>query len=252
MTMTKVKVAILLAGCGAKDGAEITEAVSLMIAFSQQNYEVKIFAPNRPLYHVVNNLNHAVCPDESRSILIEAARIARGDIQPLDQLDPSQFDVLAFAGGFGVAKNFCDFAFKGKEAKLQNDIKDIMLKFIQSKKIIAALCIAPILLALAAKELKLEQAQITLGSKENEASQIAQSWGINTIDKKVREACVDPIHKFVTAPAYMDDQATPADIFASAQALVQGIRSIIPTEKTTSTTPAPEGAGLRREIFESD
>ena len=82
MTMTKVKVALLLAGCGAKDGAEIPEAVSLMIAFYQQNYDVKIFAPDRPLHHVVNNLNSEVCPDEFRNILIESARIARGNAQP--------------------------------------------------------------------------------------------------------------------------------------------------------------------------
>lgn len=220
------KVALVLAGCGAKDGAEITEAVSLLIAFSQENFDVKIFAPDRPVHQVVNHVNGQICSQESRNIMLEAARIARGKIHPLAELDPAKFDILTFAGGFGVAKNFCDFALKGEQAQLADDIKDVIHKFIQSNKIIGALCIAPILLALAAKELKLKNTQITLGSAQNDASNIARSWGIHIVDKKVHEACIDKINKFVTAPAYMDDHATPANIFASARALVNGIKEI--------------------------
>ncbi|MES2614587.1 MAG: isoprenoid biosynthesis glyoxalase ElbB [Bdellovibrionota bacterium] len=225
--MKNKKVALILAGCGAKDGAEITEAVSLLVAFSQENYEVNMFAPNRPVHHVINHLNNEICANETRNILVESARIARGKIQPLEELDEKKFDILAFSGGFGVAKNNCDFAFKGEQAKLHNDIKNVLVQFVQSKKVVAALCIAPVLLALVAKELKLKQVLITLGSNENDASKIVRSWGIETKDKKVREACVDIDNKFVTAPAYMDDSATPADIFASATALVRGINELL-------------------------
>lgn len=220
------KVALLFAGCGAKDGAEITEAVSLLIAFSQENMDVQVFAPNRDVYHVVNHLNGELCADETRNILVESARIARGKVKPLSQLQVSQFDALVFSGGFGVAKNFCDFAFQGTQAKLQEDIKQVLVEFIQSKKIVSALCIAPVLLALVAKELKLKNVHITLGSSENDASKIVQNWGIHVVDKKVREACVDKHNKFVTAPAYMDDNATSADIFASASALVSGMKEL--------------------------
>ncbi len=225
--MTNYKVALILAGCGAKDGTEITEAVSLLIALYAENFDVKIFAPNRNVHEVVDHTNNKICDLESRNMLTEAARIARGKIHPLDQLNSNEFDILCFAGGFGVAKNLCDFAYKGEQAKLENDISNILISFIKKNKIVAALCIAPILIGIAARELNISNAQITLGDATNDASKIAENWGIKVINKKVDEACVDPINKFVTAPAYMYDLATPADIFASATALVGGIKSIL-------------------------
>lgn len=224
--MTKNRVALVLAGCGAKDGAEITEAVSLLIAFSQQNFAVTLFAPNRATHHVINHLNNEICISEHRNILTEASRIARGKIQALTSLQIENFDILSFSGGFGVAKNLCNFAFEGEKAKLEDDVKDILFKFIKTNKITSALCIAPILLALAAKELNLTQAQITLGDNNNDASKIVRKWGIACVTKSTNEACIDPINKFVTAPAYMYDNASPADIFASATALVNGIKDL--------------------------
>lgn len=217
------KVALVLAGCGAKDGAEITESVGLMIALSQANYSVQIFAPDRNFYHVINHITGNVEQTESRNMLLEAARIARGKILPLSKLSSHDFDILCFAGGFGVAKNLCDFAFAGENAKLAEDVKKVLFDFIQANKIIGALCIAPILLALAAKELKLKNVKLTFGSSDNDAAKIATQWGIVSVEKKVNESCVDVVNKFVTSPAYMDDKASTADIFASATSLVNSL-----------------------------
>lgn len=219
-------VALVLAGCGAKDGAEITESVSLMIALSQAGLNVKIFAPDRDCFHVVNHLNNEVMQSSQRNALVEAARIARGQISSLAELRAQEFDALCFAGGFGVAKNLCDFAFSGKDAVLNDDVKAVLFDFIRNKKAVAALCIAPILLALAAKELNLSNVQLTVGESSSDAAKIISSWGIHHLEKKVFEACIDKNNKFVTSPAYMDDNATPADIFASASALVDGLNSM--------------------------
>lgn len=217
------KVALVLAGCGAKDGSEITESVALMIALAQANYTVQIFAPNRNSYHVVNHLNGDVVQHDSRNMLTEAARIARGKILPIENLSVHKFDILCFSGGFGVAKNFCDFAFSGANATLKNDVKQVLVEFIKAKKVIGALCIAPILIALAAKELKLSDVKLTFGASTSDSAQLLAQWGIQHEEKKVNEACVDVKNKFVTAPAYMDDNASAADIFASAVALVKGL-----------------------------
>lgn len=216
-------VALVLSGCGAKDGAEITESVALMIALAQAHYNVQIFAPDRNFYHVINHLNGAVVPEESRNMLTEAARIARGKILPIENLSAHEFDILCFFGGFGVAKNFCDFAFSGPKAALENDIKRVLFEFIKAKKIIGALCIAPILLAIAARELQLSDVKLTFGSSTSDAAKLLTQWGIQHEEKNVNEACIDQKNKFVTAPAYMDDKASAADIFASASALVKGL-----------------------------
>lgn len=226
MKKTSKRCALVLAGCGAKDGAEITEAVSLLISLSQHGFITKMFAANRPLYHVVDHLSDRVQESETRNILTEAARIARGKIAPLQSLKSEDFDILCFAGGFGVAKNYCDFAFAGKDAVLESDIKHVLFDFINAQKILAGLCISPVLLALAAKELKLSESKVTLGV-ESDVSRMIEAWGVKHEVTQVNEACVDTKNRFVTAPAYMDDNATAADIFASANALVNGVETLL-------------------------
>ncbi len=226
MTQNAKRCALILAGCGAKDGAEITEAVSLLIALSQEGFVVTSFAPDREQYHVLNHITDTSLNSEKRNILVESARIARGNVYSLETIQESDFDVLCFSGGFGVAKNLCDFAFEGKNAVLEADIQDVLYQFIEAKKVIAGLCISPILFALAAKELNIKNVAITLGQKSS-VSDTVESWGIVHQPKQTFEACIDAQNKFVSAPAYMDDEATPADIFASAAALVHGIEQLL-------------------------
>lgn len=219
--------AVVLAGCGAMDGAEITESASLLIALSQLGFQVCVFAPDRPAAHTVNHLTRVVA-GAPRLMLEEAARIARGKIAPLSDLSSQDFDVLAFAGGFGVAKNLCNYAVAGADATLQPDVRRVLVDFQKNKKVLAALCIAPVLLALLAREQSLSGVQLTLGDgRARDAVQAIEQWGVTHVACTVRQACVDHEHRMVTAPAYMDDGATPADILASAQALVSGIAQIL-------------------------
>jgi enhancing lycopene biosynthesis protein 2 len=222
------KVALVLAGCGAKDGAEITEAVSLLIELSRQGYSVQCFASERPLHHVVNHLSGAEVAQECRTQLVEAARIARGQVKPLRALKAADFDVLALAGGFGVAKNLCDFAFSGAEARLYDDVRTALLPFLQERKVAVALCIAPVVLALLAREAGIRGVKLTLGSGDaTDAVRCIESWGAMHSPTRPGEACIDREHLMASAPAYMYDDATPSDIFASAQALVRGIDILI-------------------------
>lgn len=223
------KVAVVLAGCGAKDGSEITEAISLMICLQQSGHEISLFAPDRKKAHIVNHLTQQESVNESRNILVEAGRIARGNVKPLSHVNVNDFDALTFPGGFGVAKNLCDFAFKGAEAKLEDDVKSILLPFLKAQKPVAALCIAPVLLALGARELNLKNLEITLGDgSAEEAVNVIKKWGCAHIPCYVWQAHVDIRHRVVTSPAYMHDDASTADIFESARSLVNGLNSLLP------------------------
>lgn len=224
----KKKVAFVLAGCGARDGSEITEAVSAMIAFSQAGYAVSFFAPARNTYHVVNHSSGEIVQNAERSMLDEANRIARGCVNSLSSLNPNHFDVLAFSGGFGVAKNLCDFAFKGAIATLAADVQELIFSFMGQKKVVCAMCIAPVLLGMAARDKGVKGARLTLGpNAQIDAVAALRSWGAEVVLCASGEACTDERNRFVTVPAYMVDTASPADIFMCAQAMVAGVGQLL-------------------------
>jgi enhancing lycopene biosynthesis protein 2 len=216
------RVALVLAGCGSRDGAEITEAVSLLIALTQAKLDVQCFAPDRAQHHTFNHLTKREEPGEVRNMLTEAARIARSDIEPLTALKAENFGSLVFAGGFGVAKNLCNFAFAGAEATLAPDVKEAILPFLRDKKPVAALCIAPVVLALAAREMGWKQAKLTLGDgSAKDAIAAIEKWGMQHVPCRSGEACVDENYRLISAPAFMIDNANWADIFACANALAK-------------------------------
>lgn len=221
-------VALVLAGCGAKDGSEITESVSLMIALSQRGLKFSCFAPDRQVHHVIDHLSGKENVHDNRNQLNEAARIARGDIEPLDQLDVNHFAGVVLAGGFGAAKNLCNFAFAGCDARLESDVKKALMPFLRAQKPLGALCIAPVILALLCREAHLSGALLTLGDgSAQSAIHAIESWGARHKVTRPGEACVDNQNRLVSAPAYMFDTATPADIFASAIALVEGLQTLM-------------------------
>ncbi len=128
------KVAVILSGCGYLDGSEIRESVLTLLALDTANIEYQIFAPDEPLFHVIDHVSGEINMAERRNVLQEAARIARGEISLLHKLDANEFDGLILPGGFGVAKNLSTFAFKGAEARVHGTVVSILKAFHQSKK----------------------------------------------------------------------------------------------------------------------
>jgi len=221
------KVAVIVAGCGAKDGSEITESVATLIALSEQGVKYDIFAPNRPSASLANHLTDEENQKESRNLLVEAARIARGNIKALDHINLSHYDAICFPGGFGAAKNLCNFAFAGAQAKLHDDIKDLLDRAVSAKKVIGALCIAPMLLAIYARDKHLKNVMLTLGPKETDPVKLIESWGLKHQACQTHEVCLDHTYKFSTAPAYMWSEALPHEILKSAQAMVRGMKDLM-------------------------
>lgn len=189
------KFAIILAGCGVYDGAEIHEAVMSMYAVEKNGAEYQLFAPDIAQYHVVNHLTGAEMP-ETRNVLVESARIARGNIKPVTKLNPRDFDALLFPGGFGVAKNLCSYAFNGADCKVIPDISNLIKETISLRKPIGALCISPVLLASI-----MGNVTITVGPDEEDAANVI-AMGANHIATKHGEVIIDEKHRLFTSPCY--------------------------------------------------
>lgn len=207
------KIAIILCGSGFKDGSEIRESVGVLWAASQLKVQTQCFAPDAFQKDVVNCLQMKEDPSETRNMLVESARIARGQVKPISELKAQDFDALVIPGGFGVAKNLCDFAFKGSAGSVRSDVASVVESFHKSKKPIGAICIAPALLALTLKDAKLS---LTLGAK-SEASDEIEKLGHRHVEKKPDECHVDAQNKIVSTPAYMYDSAPLHEIFTGIQ-----------------------------------
>ncbi|PIR31720.1 MAG: isoprenoid biosynthesis protein ElbB [Alphaproteobacteria bacterium CG11_big_fil_rev_8_21_14_0_20_44_7] len=194
------KVAVILSGCGHLDGAEIRESVLTLLYLDKKNAEIEVFAPDINQHHVINHLSGEET-SETRNVLIESARIARGKIAPLTDLKPDNFDALIMPGGYGAAKNLSDFAFKGANAVVNDDLKKIVKSFLEARKPIGAICISPAVLVAAIK-----CGTVTIGDDEETASAINQIGGKH-LNCATNEICIDEERKIVSTSAYMRDDS---------------------------------------------
>lgn len=201
------KIAVVIAGCGHQDGAEITETVSLLIALHKAGAQVECFAPNQD-FEVVNHISRSAT-GEKRNVLIEAARICRGKIADLETLNSKDFDALCFAGGSGVAKNLCSWASEGAKCSVNPAVEKNILEFFEQSKPIGAICIAPVLLA---KVLGKKKVTITIGDDPNVIAEIKKT-GAQHEECPVDDYLTDRECKVVTTPAYMYDNASPHHVF---------------------------------------
>ncbi|AVJ56297.1 isoprenoid biosynthesis protein ElbB [Idiomarina sp. OT37-5b] len=210
------RVAVLLSGSGVFDGAEVNEAVLTLLHISKQGASYQCFAPDTQQAQVINHLNGEESNDQ-RNVLEEAARIARGDVKPLNELDVAEFDALILPGGFGVAKNFCDFAFKGAEMMINEQVEQVGKAFKDAKKPAGYMCIAPVLLPY----IYGEGVRVTIGNDADVAAAIGKMGGEH-VDCGVRDIVVDEAHRLVTTPAYMLAENLP-DAEAGISKLVEKV-----------------------------
>lgn len=191
----KKKVAVVLSGCGVYDGSEIHETVLTILSLSKHGLTYEFFAPNRKQTHVVNHLTGEI-KNEERNILEESARIARGKIKPIEDLDSNNFVSVVFPGGHGAAKNLSNYAFEKENYSVDKQVVELIKSFINEKKPILALCIAPMLIAGAIS------AQITIGTDTNIAKIISDK-GSTHIDADAEHFAYDAENKIITTPCYM-------------------------------------------------
>jgi len=192
------KIAVVLAGCGVYDGAEIQEAVLTLLAIDKAGASFQCFAPDVVQHHVLNHLTGNEMP-EKRNVLVESARIARGEIKPLDEFKASGFDALIFPGGFGAAKNLCNWAVKGDQCTVNPDVAMAINAMFEAKKPIGAMCIAPVILA------KLfHGSNFTTGNDPSSGSFI-EKMGNKYTPAGHGEVVIDKVRNLFTTPCYMLD-----------------------------------------------
>jgi enhancing lycopene biosynthesis protein 2 len=190
------RVLVVLAGCGHQDGSEIHEAVISLLALDRAGCSVSCAAPDKPQHHVIDHLRGQVT-GETRNVLVESARIARGKVVPLSSVAAADFDGVFLPGGYGAAKNLSDLAFRGGEASVDPELGRVLREFRAANKPIGGVCIAPAILVAALRE-----GEVTIGSDEGTAEAIEAMGGHNQ-PCTVTEMHVDRARKLVTAPAYM-------------------------------------------------
>lgn len=193
------KVGVVLSGCGVYDGAEIHESVITMLALDRAGAEMVLCAPDREQMHVVNHLTGEVAEGESRNVLVESARIARGALRDVAEIEADELDALILPGGFGAAKNLCDFAVQGAGCDVDPGVASLVQKVHAQGKPVAAVCIAPAVLA---KVLGEEGPKVTIGSDDDTAKAI-EAMGATHVNCPVEDFVVDHERKIITSPAYM-------------------------------------------------
>ena len=195
--MTQKKIAVILSGCGVYDGAEIHESVITLLRLDQRGAKVQCFAPNIAQLHVINHLTGEEMP-ESRNVLVESARIARGQIKDIREAKVEDFDALIVPGGFGAAKNLSTFATEGAACTVQADVLALAEAFAEAGKPIGLMCISP---AIAAK-IYGPGVTCTIG-KDADTAAVVSKMGANHEECEVSEIVEDKARKLVSTPAYM-------------------------------------------------
>jgi enhancing lycopene biosynthesis protein 2 len=238
------RVAVVLCGSGRADGSEIHESVACLIHLARLGAVYRCFAPRGPQADVVNHLTGEAMP-ESRDMIVESARIARGEVSALSGLSVEEFEGVVFPGGFGAAKNLCTFAKDGENCAVHPDVERVIRAFHAAGKPVGMCCIAPVM---AARVLGTARGgtgvTVTVGAP-SAAAVAVEKMGARHEARSVMEACIDETARVATAPAYMDDGANPWQVY-------EGIgRMIEATVRMAGPKSAPMGAGSATAVREA-
>jgi enhancing lycopene biosynthesis protein 2 len=193
-----MKIGVILSGCGFLDGAEIHESVLTLLAIAKNEAEAVCMAPNMEQREVINHLTQKPM-NEKRNVLVEAARIARGDIRDIKDIHAEDIDALVLPGGYGAAKNLCTFAYDGPQAAVHPEVERLIREVQKAGKPLGAICIAP---ALVAKIFEGESVRLTIGNDKGTA-QALEGMGHQHVACQVENICVDDERNLVSTPAYM-------------------------------------------------
>lgn len=193
------RIGVILSGCGVYDGSEIHEAVLTLLALDRAGAETVIAAPDKDQMDVVDHRTGEKST-EKRNVLAESARIARGNIRDVAALQAAEIDGVILPGGFGAAKNLSTFAVDGAGCRVDPGVEKLLRAMHEAGKPIAALCIAPAVLAKVLGERV--RPELTIGRDEETAAAL-ESMGAKHHKTGVTEVLVDERSRIITTPCYM-------------------------------------------------
>jgi len=195
--MTK-NVAVILSGCGVKDGSEIHEATCSLLAIKSLGANYQCFSIDKDQHQVINHLTNEKT-QEKRNVLVESARIARGNIKNLTQFNAEEYDLLVFPGGLGATTNLCTYDFEGKNYTVDEKVELAILSMVKLKKPICAFCISPVIIAKVLKD-----SELTVGQK-SAISDMIEKVGAKHIETQISEYHIDEKYKIISSACYMND-----------------------------------------------
>lgn len=195
--------AMVLSGCGHMDGTEIREAVLALLALEKHKVKVIFFAPDIEQVEVINHITKEVVASEKRNVLLESARIARGDIEDLKKAKAQDFDMLVIPGGYGAAKNLSNLAMGQENVDVLPEFQSLILEFFKAKKPIGAICISPAVLVAALKG-HAHGVEVTIG---DDSDGLIEKLGGRHIKCSADQSAADGEHKIFSCPAYMQDSS---------------------------------------------
>jgi len=208
--------AVILSGCGFLDGSEIHESVLCLLALSQSGHTYHCFAPDIDQVKVVDHISKNAVAGQERNVLVESARIARGEISPLSTLKVSDFDAVVMPGGYGAALHLSTFAQDQEKCTVNEDFRRVVMEFHQARKPIGATCITPVVLAKIFEGVI--PATMTLGSSAD-ANVHLSNLGMTVQSATAGEMISDDEHKVYTTPCYME----PPDLAA----MYEGVKQMV-------------------------
>ena len=220
------RIGVILAGCGSMDGSEVRESVLTLLALDKysehKSYEIIIMAPNENQHHTINHITKEEMPDQ-RNMMIEASRIARGNIVDIKSVDPKDLSAIIIPGGFGTAKNLSSFAFDGEKGSLHPEVTRVIMDIYERNYPIGVICIMPAVLSLL---LGKEGIEVTIGNEPETIKKIKHTGAYHYV-KDVNEIYYDPEHHIVSTPAYMYGNAKLHHIAEGINKLVKKIVDLI-------------------------
>ena len=205
------RVAVVFAGCGVYDGTEVHEASAVMVHLSRNKVDYEIFAPNINQAHVIDHTKGEPDATQTRNVLTESARIARGKISCLSTIDSTKFNAIIFPGGFGAAKNLSTFALSETPDKMtvNEHVEKVIKEFLDAKKVLGFCCIAPVIAAKCIPGVKVTMG----GDAENDgewpyagATGAVKILGGEHVVKNMEDICVDEENRVVSSAAFMNDK----------------------------------------------
>lgn len=230
----KPLIGVLLSGCGVFDGSEIHEATLTLLELQRKHATAICIAPNINQHHVINHLDGAET-HETRNVLVESARIARGNVVDVGSVDVSSFDALVIPGGFGAAKNLTTWAIDGPDSTIQPDVAKLILDMVRAGKPVAGFCMGPVVIAKALENSDIHP-HLTVGTTD-EASpydiaaihQGMEQIGAHTHLNSIREITVDASNNIVSAPCYMME-ATIAEVHDNIKSAIHALLAMLEPE----------------------
>lgn len=214
------RVGVVLSGCGPGDGSEVREAVLTLLSIERGGAEPVCMAPDRPLPFVLDHLTGN--PEKApRSVMAEAARIARGQLRDIASVTIEDIDALVFPGGEGVARVLSNYVDKGAVCDVNPDVVRLMKAHLSSRRPLGFVCLAPIL---AARVLgPIAGVRITLGPRGTTPAKHAAVMGADVRPCPVREIMVDQKSRVISTPGYMYDDARLNDVAVGIDKMVRAV-----------------------------